>query len=540
MPAIAPPLSRPKVLPAAVPQVFARPAVPVAPTAALQPPPLPVRSRPIAPQADATAGPTVSMSKVLLPPKRRPSAASPSLRDVAFDDAADEMSSPPVAAYSFPVEVLDVPVFDAATTATIDGVLAAEPVAVAADAATDTEAAVALRSSSSTDLLDGLPTQGSGQHRDLLAADVYNEVDELDAAPASAQQPFSHSMLVVEDDDDDDFFPSNTRVTPPKAPVQFSRSASTAPNHLEQVKQTPQPLRQLFAVSDVDGELPPEFAASQPEVPQPEVPQLDVLVAEAAPAVNVQTDSSDVTRIAAKEMDFTVDPIDFWYEREEAARVRERERMAAKRASVRLSTETLERLSRPKRAAGKQAAPSQIVTSPGVTEKSAGSYVQQTVGEAASGVDQPLPQHSNWSVPLQTSSAERPNETHCYFRVHSLHTKHLVAVHKKTTFVTVAERLQLPPGELRLHAAKGAASVLRWDDTPASLGLSSGIGNAVVLKHVSQIEIEEEIIRERITSEMLTTSAHHVAFSEWVLRCSDRLSRHIFFDAAGDFEDLEL
>lgn len=327
----------------------------------------------------------------------------------------------------------------------------------------------------------------------------------LDPTVRSAPQlspPPSHNVqtsfpggLVIDDDDDDEDNFSAPAPPPPALPhtaeaVTPPRPVSAPAGPSSVVPETPIALRQMIA------------AENPSEKGRMEQPVVD----------GTENVAGSQVSPAKPEMDFSIEPLDYWHQKEEEKREAERIRAKSRRVHVSID-DTVKRLSRPK-VPSRDAEPTKA---------------RPTNEEHVDGPSQSV----GWDA-ANVPTSDRPNETHYYVTVHVLDAVHSLALPKKATLAAIAESLSLHDIGVPVNSANDH---LHWSQGIAGGGRLPGIANMSVLKIVPFVELEEEAARESLVAEHIFAVGHCVAFSEWVLRCSNRISRHVFFDATDVFVD---
>jgi hypothetical protein len=347
------------------------------------------------------------------------------------------------------------------------------------------------------------PQPAAIPHRGVVATSQ----DDTRPFNAPTMNDGSASLMIVDDDDDDVNFsapapppPLPQTPTPPALPVATSAlTPSNAPRTPTQhssgtdrgppVAETPQALRELLRSSPMETQ---------------------------APAKDSQGNHASPPSQSKPEMDFTVEPFEYWYQQEEKKRDEDRVKTQGRRTTTSID-ETIKRLSKPKAALRED----QSKVQPHA-------LVEPLEGAVLPPASAPLAA-VGWNAP----SSDRPNETHYYATVRVLDATHHLALPRKATCGVIAEALSLQ--NIGVLATKRGA-FLNWSDG-ISEGRSPGMAGLSMLHVVSFVELDEETAREQLYGDYMSSVAHFLAFSEWVLRCSNRISRHIFFDATDDFED---
>ncbi|CUE63119.1 Hypothetical protein, putative [Bodo saltans] len=331
---------------------------------------------------------------------------------------------------------------------------------------------------------------------------------------APVAQTRAASLMIVDDDDDDINFsapapppppaaaqiPASVTLSPAATPISKARTPTQQSSSL--VPETPLALRELLRTAPT----------ALPSTEQSAAPPPVVL------ATTKGNQSSPSAPLERPEMDFSIEPFDYWYQQEEKKREDDRVKAQGRRTTVSIE-ETIKRLSKPKSSQrddlskNQQQPPSDLVE--------AASQPQTLISTASV--------TAGWNLP----SSDRPNETHFYVTVRVFDATYHLALPKKATCGVICESLSLQ--EIGVLANKRGA-LMRWFDG-ISENRSPGLAGLSVLHVVSFVELDEETAREQVHADFMSSVAHFLAFSEWVLRCSNRISRHIFFDATDIFED---
>lgn len=407
-------------------------------------------------------------------------------------------------------------------------------------------------SKASTQFVDELSTKHSSHPVDEHVAFIQQPV------PAAASSKHLTASALLVDDDDEGFFPVVHSALSPPPPSGKSALYAQGVGTVAAVAQTPQPLRSLLAAGNNDDEVPlqplPLFSASDSHGGEPPLntsPKTND-AADTSPG-GPGTDKATKKRpqlqtingrdvLVQPEMDFSTEPLDVIYAREEAAREAERVK-GTRKLKVNLE-KTIARLAAPKNKAAAKANATFTalpLDAPPVSSSPVGALsvfslpFQQQPTAAASNDAIDLKPHSAGNASQALVSMERPNDTHCFFVIRCPG-PHLyrIALSKKTPMISLMEHIGLANnGGMLLYKGNEVSP----SATALSLGIGIGLQSCATLTFVSLTELEEEIDRRDIESEWMLEAANRGAFSEWVVRSSTQIAKHVFFDANDVFVD---
>ena len=327
-------------------------------------------------------------------------------------------------------------------------------------------------------------------------------------SPVAAAPPKrTRGVAVIDDEDDEAFKSEDDEIGPlPAAPTRLIQPKSGG-------------------VPSQPASLTPADDASKSVVPAP-----TSLASPPKPRPKKQADGT----LLQPEMDFSTEPFDVLYDREEQQRVAERETKRAHAPKV-LSVKTLARLSQPKKSKPAPVTEQQESRHPSPPQQQQ-QHPVSLITDLPNGKEQAGPPKGvlaalTWN---NLSASERANETHFYICLYALGLLHHLAVDKRTTMCSLCEFVRLPVGGTLTHKGKPVSPFA----TAVTLGFVAGADHVATLRFTTHVEEDEQLARDEIIALQIASFSNKVAYLFSLVSAQEPIPRHVFFDARDDFEDL--